>query len=103
MFRNRNGGRGQGRGAGFGNGQGRGQGGGAGAGFGRGRGAGAGQGRGFFGTNQESNWGDGFRQNQSLSELSAGVPASEKRSWLERFKAHLTHRMSEVDEELNTL
>ena len=91
MFRNRSGGRGQGRG----------QGGGAGVGFGRGRGAGQGQGRGFFGANQFEDQSTGFWENRSLSEMSAGVPASEKKSWLEKFKAHLTRRMSEVDNELN--
>ena len=100
MFRNRNSGRGQGRGAGTGNGQGRGQGLGRGAGSGQGRGGvGNGQGQGF-GQQQQSNWDAGLRQNQPLSVLSAGVPATEKKSWLERFKAHLMSRMSEVDEEL---
>ena len=98
MFRNRSGGRGQGRGAGMGNGQGRGQGLGRGAGLGQGRGIGQGQGRGFG--QQPSNWGEGVRQNQSLSQLSAGIPVAEKKSWLEKFKAHLISRMSEVDEEL---
>ena len=97
MFRNRSGGRGQGRGAGMGNGQGRGQGLGRGAGSGQGRGIGQGQGRGFG--QQPSNWGEGIRQNQPLSQLSADIPAAEKKSWLERFKAHLISRMSEVDEE----
>lgn len=109
MFRNANSGRGQGRGAGQGQGQGLGrgagqaqglgQGGGAGAGLGRGRGATQGQGRGLG--QQPSNWGEDARQNQSLSSLSAGIPASEKKSWLQRFKTHLIQRMSEVDEELN--
>ncbi len=98
MFRNRSGGRGQGRGAGMGNGQGRGQGLGRGAGSGQGRGIDQGQGRGVG--QQPSNWGEGIRQNQSLSQLSADIPAAEKKSWLERFKAHLISRMSEVDEEL---
>ena len=98
MFRNRSGGRGQGRGAGMGNGQGRGQGLGRGAGSGQGRGIGQGQGRGFG--QQPSNLGEGIRQNQSLSQISAGIPAVEKKSWLERFKAHLISRTSEVDEEL---
>ena len=98
MFRNRSGGRGQGRGAGMGNGQGRGQGLGRGAGSGQGRGIDQGQGRGVG--QQPSNFGEGIRQNQSLSQLSAGISAAEKKSWLERFKAHLINRMSEVDEEL---
>lgn len=85
MFRNGNGFRGQGRGAGGG----------------WGRGAGFGRGRGFFGPNQAENWESGVGWNQPLSALSAGIPESEKKSWLERFKSHLTHRMSEVDEELN--
>ena len=104
MFRNQYGGRGQGRGAGMGNGLGRGQGRGRGAGLGRGRGGGFGngQGRGFWGANQQaSDWEPGLGWNQPLSALSAGVPAAEKKSWLERFKAHLTRRMSEVDEELS--
>lgn len=101
MFRNRNGGRGQGRGAGQGSGQGRGQGLGRGAGSGRGRGFGNGQGRGFGGANQpSSDWEPGVGWNQPLSALSTGIPVAEKKSWLERFKAHLTRRMSEVDEEL---
>ena len=100
MFRNRSGGRGQGRGAGQGNGQGRGQGLGRGAGSGQGRGAGNGQGQGRGFGQQPSNWGEGIRQNQSLSALSADIPAAEKKSWLERFKAHLISRMGEVDEEL---
>ena len=105
MFRNRQGGRGgQGRGAGNQTGQGRGQGAGRGAGLGRrqGVGFGNGQGRDFGGANQSSSdWEPGVNWNQPLSALSAGVPAAEKKSWLERFKAHLTRRMSEVDEELS--
>jgi len=101
MFRNRNGGRGFGRGAGMGNGQGRGQGLGQGAGFGRGRGGiGQGRGRGFFANQQASDWEPGIGWNQPLSALSNGVPAAEKKSWLENFKAHLLRRMGEVDEEL---
>jgi len=101
MFRNRSGGRGQGRGAGNQSGQGRGQGQGRGAG-GQGVGFGNGQGRGFGGANQSSSdLEQGVNWNQPLSTLSAGVPAAEKKSWLERFKAHLTRRMSEVDEELS--
>ncbi len=98
MFRNRNGARGQGRGAR--NSQGLGNAGGQGAGFGYGRGRGMGRGRGFFGGNQESNWDAGYRQNQSIEELTANIPTSEKKSWLENFKTHLLHRMSEVDEKL---
>ncbi|OQX65023.1 MAG: hypothetical protein B5M51_01930 [Anaerolinea sp. 4484_236] len=96
MFRNRNGGRGQGRGQSLGN---------AGQGIGRGRGAGRGFGRGFGrGTNWDTQaWGPGSGMNQPLSAFTEGIAPSEKRSWLERFKDHLTRRMTEVDNELNKL
>lgn len=89
MFRNGFGRRGGGRGAGFG-GRGRG-----GAGYGPGRGWGRGA-----GNWQNDNWEPGIGWNQPLSNLAAGVPESERKSWLERFKAHLSQRMNEVDEAL---
>lgn len=91
MFRNRNGRRGgQGRGAGYG-GRGRG-----GAGYGPGRGRGWGRGADNW---DNDNWEPGYG-NRPLSDLAAGVPANERKSWLERFKAHLSRRMNEVDEAL---
>lgn len=45
----------------------------------------------------------GIRQNRPISEFIAELDESEKKSWLENFKAHLTQRMSEVDEELGKL
>ena len=100
MFRNRRDGRGFGRGAGLGYRAGRGQGYADGAGFGRGRRFGLGQERGFLNITPPGFLGRGFRQNLPLSELSAEIPLAEKKSWLENFKAHLSQRMAEVDEEL---
>ena len=98
------------------NGQGRGNGRGLGregTGKGAGRGnrlqgeAGLGQGRrggGFFGRGRGMGWQatseDGARYNRPVSDFINGLGDVEKKSWLEKFKAHLTQRMSEVDEEL---
>lgn len=78
MFRNGKGRRGQGRGAGNGR---------------RGRGRGA-------ENRQNDRWEPGYGWERPLSDLVAGVPADERKSWLERFKAHLNRRMNEVDEAL---
>ncbi len=102
---NRNGqGRGMGRGRrGNGNGQGRGNGrpyde----ASFGQGRrGGGFGRGRGGWGW--QSGPENGTQYNRPLSDFTDGMAASEKKSWLENFKAHLTRRMGEVDDELSKL
>ena len=97
------------------NGQGRGNGrrpGREGAGKGTGRGnrphgeAGPGQGRrgGGFGRGRGMGWQatseDSPRYNRPVSDFINGLGDVEKKSWLEKFKAHLTQRMSEVDEEL---
>ena len=92
------------------NSQGRGFGRGRGNGWGRGRFQGDeadfGQGRRAGGFRRGRGWGwqsepeNGLRYNRPLSDLTAGIEPSEKKSWLENFKAHLTRRMSEVDEEL---
>lgn len=98
------------------NGQGRGNGRGTdreGAGKGAGRGnrlhgeAGLEQGRrgdSFFGRDRRMGWqassDDGPRYNRPVSDFIDGLGDVEKKSWLEKFKAHLTQRMSEVDEEL---
>ncbi len=93
MNRNRQGRGRNGKGQGYGKRQG------AEASFGQGRGGrgfGRGRGIGWQSTDPEN----GIRWNQPLSNFTEGLAPAEKKSWLENFKAHLTRRMSEVDEEL---
>jgi len=93
MNRNRQGRGGNGRGLGYGNRRG------MGAGLGQGRGSkgfGFGRGMGWQSSDPEND----IRQNQPLSNFIEGLAPVEKKSWLQNFKAHLTRRMSEVDEEL---
>ena len=68
--------------------------------------AGSGQGRrrGGFGHGRGIGWQaaseNGPRYNRPVSDFIDGLGDVEKKSWLEKFKAHLTQRVSEVDEEL---
>jgi hypothetical protein len=45
----------------------------------------------------------GQNQNHPVSEFIEGLQMEEKKAWLENFKAHLTERMNEVDQELGKL